>query len=602
MNKNQNLACAVPTTYSHISAPDGAQTLDGTVPVKKVAANTSEVDDLYWGLSTPKPVRALTTQPTPTNAPVVSITSVPATTPPTVTIGPVAAGPATTYPTGEVGFADRFADYWGKDTRFDTNRQVWMTWKSVQWQLDECGHVVERMKAIAGNILAIEVPAMRGKSTVNGDYYDLQAKALSQAGNRLNNNATIRSSLSLAQSIPKLVTRTAEYDADGLAFNCLSGTIDLRTGTVKPHERSDLITNITPIALAPEGTDCPKWKKFLSEAMLGDQTMVDYLQRMVGYMLTGDTGYASEQCFFMLYGKGSNGKSVFLNVVQHILGDYSHIADFNTFLDTNRGAAPRNDLAGMVGKRMVLSSECKKGAKFDETVLKQCTGNDSISVRMLHKEYFSFKPVAKIVLASNHKPSVAGTDAGIWRRVRILPWLGNFLKSQDKTLESNLKAEAPAILRWAVEGCLVWQRDGLGMPNAIEQATSAYRSSQDSFQTFLDDCCTVDPTAREKSQALYDAYARWCAVTNNRFPMKQTGFNQELEERGFTRKKTSSMNAWDGLKLAVHQYGTSQSTQKMFSVVPTAITNSLAESECGESITTIDAMVAHIDGDLNFGN
>jgi putative DNA primase/helicase len=296
-----------------------------------------------------------------------------------------------------------------------------------------------------------------------------------------------------------------------------------------------------------EDSDCPQWKQFLLDIMRGDLQMVDYLQRLLGYTLTGDT---SEQCFVMMYGIGANGKSTFINVVQYIMGDYAKTADFNTFLDLNRGAAPRNDLAGMVGKRFVVASEGAEGKSLDESVLKQFCGSDTVTARQLHKEFFEFRPVAKIMLATNHKPVVKGTDEGIWRRMRLIPFLACFtMSNRDPKMEAKLKAEAPAILRWMVQGSQLWKTYGLGMPEAIRDATSQYRSSMDVFQTFLDERCTTERTARVNSQELYENYTNWCGTAGIRIPMKQAGFNQRLEERGFIRQKSGGRNLWTGLKL-----------------------------------------------------
>jgi putative DNA primase/helicase len=182
--------------------------------------------------------------------------------------------------------------------------------------------------------------------------------------------------------------------------------------------------------------------------------------------------------------------------------------------------------------------------------LKQFCGSDTVTARQLHKEFFEFRPVAKIMLATNHKPVVKGTDEGIWRRMRLIPFLACFTESRrDPMMEAKLKAEAPAILRWMVQGSQLWKTYGLGMPEAIRDATSQYRSSMDVFQTFLDERCTTERTARVNSQELYENYTNWCGTAGIRIPMKQAGFNQRLEERGFIRQKSGGRNLWTGLRL-----------------------------------------------------
>ena len=422
-----------------------------------------------------------------------------------------------------------------------------MTWRDTHWSADDRGEVVERMKTVAASILQVEVPVMRAASVEPGDYYESMARALVKDAHKLHNRSTILASLGLAQSMHTLVTSASQYDADPLLFNCLSGTVDLRDGRVRKHNPLDYMTQMGRTPLGAEGEDCPRWKQFLLEIMRGDAEMVDYLQRVLGYILTGDT---SEQCFFMLYGMGANGKSTFINVVQHILGDYAKTAEFNTFLDLNRGAAPRNDLAVLTGKRFVVASEGSEGKSLDEAVIKQFCGGDNVSARLLHKELFEFRPVCKIMLATNHKPIVRGTDEGIWRRMRLVPFLANFTEAQrDPGLEHKLKAEAPAILRWMVQGCQLWLSQGLSMPKAVKEATSEYRSSMDVFQTFLEERCSTDATASVNSQELYDTYTAWCADNGIRLPLRQSLFNQRLEERGYRRKKSNGRNMWAGLRL-----------------------------------------------------
>lgn len=465
----------------------------------------------------------------------------------TVITAPAPAPAPFTPSAGEIGFAERFADQWGETTRFDCTRGQWMTWRDTHWSADDRGEVVERMKSVAANILQVEVPVMRAASLEPGDYYESMARSLVKDAHKLHNRSTILASLGLAQSMHTLVTSASQYDADPLLFNCLSGTVDLRDGRVRKHNPLDYMTQMGRTPLGAEGEDCPRWKQFLLEIMRGDAEMVDYLQRVLGYILTGDT---SEQCFFMLYGMGANGKSTFINVVQHILGDYAKTAEFNTFLDLNRGAAPRNDLAVLTGKRFVVASEGSEGKSLDEAVVKQFCGGDNVSARLLHKELFEFRPVCKIMLATNHKPIVRGTDEGIWRRMRLVPFLANFTEAQrDPGLEHKLKAEAPAILRWMVQGCQLWLSQGLSMPQAVKEATSEYRSSMDVFQTFLEERCSTDAAASVNSQELYDTYTAWCADNGIRLPLRQSLFNQRLEERGYRRKKSNGRNMWAGLRL-----------------------------------------------------
>ncbi len=455
--------------------------------------------------------------------------------------------PGQEFSRGEVGCAERLAAFYGHTLRFDTSQQNWMLWTGSRWQVDTVGTVVECMKEVARHMTDVEAPAMHALSQEQGDYFSAQAKELRDMGKRLHNSHTLDGAIRMARSVEALVVEGSKFDADPLLLNCLSGTIDLRSGSVRPHSMDDLITKITPIPLATATEDCPRWKQFLLEIMQGDAELVAYLHRMVGYILTGST---KEQVFFMLHGHGANGKSVFLNVLRRLMGDFCKVADFTTFLDTNRGAAARPDLAGFVGKRLILASESAQGKQLDEAVMKQFTGGDVISVRELYKGYFEFTPVGKVLLATNHKPKVQGTDYGIWRRMRLIPFLALFKDEQcDPNLEAKLEAELPAILRWAVEGCIDWSKQGLGMPKAVKDAVEEYQSSQDTFQIFLDTTCERDSNAQESSQKLFDAYNLWADNSGMRSKMAQHTFNNTLKDRGIQHKKTNRGNVWVGLKL-----------------------------------------------------
>jgi putative DNA primase/helicase len=350
--------------------------------------------------------------------------------------------------------------------------------------------------------------------------------------------------------------------------------------------------------------------------MVGDTEMVDYLQRVVGYILTGKM---TEQCFFLFYGCGANGKSVFIDLVEYLLGEYSQSVDFTTFMDLNRGGAPRNDLAALVGKRLVVAPEGKEGTSLDEGVIKQFTGGDTISVRFLHQEFFQFKPVGKVLLATNHKPAIRGTDEGVWRRMRLIPFLAEFKdERRDPFLTEKLRAEAPAILRWAMEGTQLWLKQGLGMPKAVKEATMEYRSSMDVMQTFLDECCTLQAEAKIGSQPLYDEYLRWCHTVGIRIPMKQATFNMRLKDRGFLQKKTTLNNVWLGLKLMA--YGSSVSSGAVAATVVAGaaaavmavrpVVNDTAMATVASGMTAMDDKVDPMElsgeycltsGDLDFG-
>ena len=247
------------------------------------------------------------------------------------------------------------------------------------------------------------------------------------------------------------------------------------------------ITKLAPVNFEPDAA-CPRWLEFLSRIMDGNEQLIDFLQRAVGYALTGET---SEQCLFIFYGSGANGKSTFLQTMSYVLGDYSMSTPTETLLVKRRGAIP-NDVARLKGARFVIACEADAENRLAESLIKQMTGGDTISARFLHQEWFDFEPTHKVFFGTNHKPVIKGTDYAIWRRIRLVPFEITIPEGErDKNLPEKLKAEADGILAWAVQGCLVWQQQGLGVPEEVKAATDSYREEMDILGEFLKDRCRL---------------------------------------------------------------------------------------------------------------
>jgi putative DNA primase/helicase len=266
---------------------------------------------------------------------------------------------------------------------------------------------------------------------------------------------------------------------------------------------------MTKVAPAPYDADakCPTWLAFLARIMNGNQPLIDFLQRAVGYSLTGTTG---ERCLLFLYGIGANGKSTFLEVLRALLAEYAQQADFTTFLERKGDSGPRNDIARLFGARVVTSSEVGEGKRLNESLVKTLTGNDTVTARFLHAEFFEFSPQFKLWLAANHRPVIRGTDNAIWTRVRLVPFLVSIPEGErDLGLKDKLVAELPGILAWAVQGCLLWHEYGLGMPAAVQEATESYRRESDTLGAFLEDCTVAEADAATKATELYQAYKQW---------------------------------------------------------------------------------------------
>jgi putative DNA primase/helicase len=292
--------------------------------------------------------------------------------------------------------------------------------------------------------------------------------------------------------------------------------------------------------------ECPRWERFLSEVFAGDQELIDFIHRAVGYSLTGDT---SEQCFFGCEGAGANGKSTFLEALRQVLGDYAANTPFSTLEWKGRSAIP-NDVAALAGKRFIAALETNESVQLNEARIKQLTGSDPVTARYLYREHFTFTMEGKIWLAFNHRPVVRDDSDAYWRRVRPIPFPQQFKgKRADKHLPSKLKEEAPGILAWAVRGCLAWQQHGLGeLPEAVQEATDAYREESDPISEFIKERCRVDPDAQTTAAALWKAYTEWCNE-NGCSQLDRKGFATRLKERGFKQDRIGHdrTRGWQGL-------------------------------------------------------
>ncbi len=422
----------------------------------------------------------------------------------------------------------------------------WLFWTGARWIKDETGEVMRRAKQTVLTIYS-EIASL-------DDLEDRRSPAKwalkSEAEPRL------KAIVELAKSEPEIVATTDEFDTDPWLLNVQNGTLDLRTGILKAHCREDRITKLVPVDYDPQAL-CPTWDAFLNRVMEGNASLIGFLQRAIGYALTGSP---REQVIFILHGSGANGKTTFLLVIQTLLADYAAQTPTETLLVKKSGSIP-NDVARLHGTRLVVAVEMESGKRLAEALVKQLTGCDKITARFLHKEFFEFVAAFKLFLATNHKPEIRGTDNAIWRRIRLIPFNVTIPpEEQDKGLVEKLKAELPGILAWAVRGCLEWQRDGLGVPEAVKQATEGYRAEMDTLAAFLDECCILTPDAKASATPLYAAYKQWCAG-NGEAPLTQQKFGMCLTERGFQRRRSGPGGGyqWHGVGILGGPNGLEQS-------------------------------------------
>jgi putative DNA primase/helicase len=296
------------------------------------------------------------------------------------------------------------------------------------------------------------------------------------------------------------------------------------------------------------GAACPRWEAFLGEIFRDNAELVGFMHRLTGYGITGST---DEQCFVVLYGKGANGKSVFTDTLTHVFGEITQTTRFATFEEKPGGAIP-NDLAALRNARLVMASEGKAGRVMDESVLKSVTGKDKVTARFLHKEFFSYSPQFLIMLATNHKPNFISQDEGMWRRVKLVPFTRWFAPHErDYDLDRKLKAEAEGIAAWAVRGAIEWYANGLGDPKVIINETREYRETSDSLAGFFPGVLNREDGARLDGTTAYNEYQAWCEEEGLRGKdvKSRTLFYRMMEERGVSRRKSSSGVVLEGVKL-----------------------------------------------------
>jgi putative DNA primase/helicase len=437
-----------------------------------------------------------------------------------------------------VGNSQRFVDQQHMDLRYVHVWRRWLWWNGRCFQADKTGEVLRRAKEVVAGIYG------EAAAEENPD----RRKAIAAWAARSESEGQLREMLHLAAC--EMHVLPEQLDADPWRLTVENGTVNLRTGVRTPHSRNDLSTKLAPVAY-DDGAQCPTWIRFLERILGGDQELIAYLQRAIGYSLTGET---SEQVLFFLYGTGSNGKTTLLELLRDLLGEYAQQADFSTFLE-RRSEGPRNDIARLQGARLVAAIEAGEGHRLAEGLVKQLTGGDTVAARFLYAEHFEFRPQFKVWLAANHKPVIKGTDHAIWRRIRLIPFTVTIPEDKrDRDLPAKLRAELPGILRWAVEGCLAWQRQGLGTPPAVREATESYREDMDDLGAFLSERCLQGPGERIGATALFEAYRSWAAA-GGLHPMTQKRFGAKLGERQLVRVKTNAGIVWHGVTLVHHVNG-----------------------------------------------
>jgi putative DNA primase/helicase len=352
--------------------------------------------------------------------------------------------------------------------------------------------------------------------------------------------------VSLARSNPAQASSHKEWDADPWVLNTPGGIVDLRTGTLRPPDPLAYCTKSTAVAPAPAGTPTPLWDAFLERIFRHDPDLIPFMQRVLGYALTGLT---NEHALIFAWGQGANGKGTMFNTASRIMGDYAAVAPADMLLVTHSDRHPA-DMAMLRGARLVTAQELAPGRAWDEPKLKSLTGGDPITARFMRQDFFTYDPQFTLIVAGNHKPSFKGVDEAIRRRVNLVPFLQNIpAEERDKELPDKLMAEAPAILRWMIEGCLAWQKKGLNPPKSVREASEDYLSAEDVLGQWLEERCVVSRAIEGTgSSVLYSDWRQWCE--RGGLPAGSSkAFSQNLSERGFAREHSRNGKIFKGIGL-----------------------------------------------------
>ncbi len=408
----------------------------------------------------------------------------------------------------EDALALAFTRRYHRDWRYVAAWGRWLVWDGQRWRTENTLAATDLIRGVCRQM------------AVRADNPKVAAKLASAS--------TVGGVERLARADRRHAATTDEWDADPWLLNTPGGVVDLKTGRKRPNERADRMTKIT--TATPAG-DCPQWRAFLSDITGGNVELQTYLQRMVGYCLTGVT---SAHALFFRYGTGANGKSVFANVISTILGDYATSASMDTFVET-RGDRHPTDLAGLRGARFVTAIETEQGRRLNESKVKAITGGDKISARFMHKDFFEFTPQFKPVIVGNHKPAIRNIDEAMKRRMHMIPFTVTIPpEKRDGRLTEKLLAERDGILAWAVAGCLAWQLEGLNPPACVRAATEEYFEAEDALGRWLDERCVREVNAKSLTAELFNDWKQWAEAAGE-FIGSQRRFSDLLITRGIEK-------------------------------------------------------------------
>lgn len=445
------------------------------------------------------------------------------------------------YNWSDVGNAERLIALHGKDLKYNVNDGKWYVWNGSYWEKDVNFKVDNLYRSVL----------RRFQSTIPTiDLVDENEtkKAREKANAFVLRNETdgkIKATINQAKTFNNI--SFVESDMDDYLLNTPKETINLRDLSQKQHDRKDLITQVAGVNCNPN-TECPNWLAFLNRIFCGDQELINYVQKAVGYSLTGDM---TEQCLFMLWGGGANGKSTFVKALEDIMGTYSATIKGETLMESKGQEGARGDLARLTNKRVVIASELQEGQVFNEPLLKVLSAGETLPVRFMYQEEFMLKPKFKLWIMTNKKPKVKGNDHGIWRRWRMIPFKYKFTeKEKDPNFyEEKLKLELEGILLWAITGYQMWKEQGFEAPEEVKEAVEDYKMDMDQVARFIEDCCVTGEKQECTGREMYDEYVNWCINEGEQYKMTNHKLARDLKEKGFINKRRTSGKYWVGISI-----------------------------------------------------
>ena len=434
----------------------------------------------------------------------------------------------------------RMRDQFATVLKFNAVDKKWFFFNGSYWQEDIGNQRVELAAERVANSIKKEKPELSFSTKTDED------KAMNEWYRFQKDSRSHMAKMHMIDEFKKyVIVKHGEFDKEDMLLNTESGYVDLSSGELHDHDIDKKFSHQT-VAEYSDNVDAPLWEKFLNQIFNNDEELIHYVQKAIGYSFTGSV---DEQCLFILNGRGRNGKSVFSNVVSDVAGNYAKQMNVQTIVaKKNQSGSANSDVARLEGARIVTSSELNEGDRFDESLVKQLTGGDKILARFLYGSEFEYKPKFKIWMATNHLPIIRGTDDGIWRRIKIIPFNIQIPKEKvDKKLEYKLKAEYTGILNWIVQGAIMWQQEGLEDPEAVTKVIETYRAEMDPLDAFLEECCTTGQNYSIKAREMYDAYHEW-AKESEEYKMSLNKFGREMSKKLLRVKKRDGWY-YVGLKL-----------------------------------------------------